>query len=129
MISLVEMKERVRERDNHTCRQCGKYQETPLLHVHHLDKNRDNNIESNLITVCSHCHGILHTGEVRIRPKKINETTYEIITDHLGRVTIPKELLNALGIDFNDASNAPLLFGAYPTLDECNCIFIKKAIK
>ena len=124
--NLLEIKKKVRERDNHTCRQCGLHQKEPLLPVHHLDKNRDNNVISNLITVCSHCHGILHTGEVRIRPQKMNETTYLIVTDYLGRITVPKPLLDALGIDYNEASNAPLLVEAYPDLEKTTCLIVKK---
>ncbi len=30
------------------------------LIVHHLDKNRKNNLENNLITLCSSCHNKLH---------------------------------------------------------------------
>ena len=127
-INLLETKRRVRERDNHTCQKCGLHQKEPLLIVHHLDKNRYNNIMSNLITVCNHCHGILHTGEKRIRPKKINETTYSVIIDHQGKITIPRPLLDTLGIDYKECSNAAFLVEAYPNLEKCTCLIVKKGI-
>ena len=39
------------------CEICGK---TADLEVHHLDENRMNNYESNLITVCESCHSRIH---------------------------------------------------------------------
>lgn len=56
----------------------------------------------------------------------MNEKTYLIITDHLGRITIPKPLLDTLGIDYRECSNAPFLVEAYPDLEKCTCLIIKK---
>jgi hypothetical protein len=47
------LKQKIRERDNYTCQLC-------ILsgsHVHHIDYNKENNHETNLITLCSVCHG------------------------------------------------------------------------
>lgn len=54
----------VRERDNHTCQQCGKYQVSPALDVHHIVPAKDFPLENihiandpeNLITLCRSCH-------------------------------------------------------------------------
>jgi uncharacterized protein YjcR len=56
------LKEQIRNRDNHTCQNCSmtekehliKYNE--LLHVHHIDYNKMNCQENNLITLCLKCN-------------------------------------------------------------------------
>jgi len=55
-------KERVLLRDNHKCRICG---EIENLQVHHIIKKSEggSNELVNLITLCSHCHGIIHEYE------------------------------------------------------------------
>lgn len=52
-----------RERDHHTCQDCGRRQKRPLLHVHHLVPRRSfaRNFEAanrldNLLTLCAPCH-------------------------------------------------------------------------
>lgn len=54
---------KARERDNHTCQDCGRFQIKPLLPVHHKKAYRDFNGDykkanrlSNLITLCRNCH-------------------------------------------------------------------------
>jgi len=52
------LKEQIRERDNHTCQECG-YTEDQLgykLPVHHIDYNKKNNDPLNLISLCRSCH-------------------------------------------------------------------------
>lgn len=76
-------------RDNFTCQECG-YSSTPNLYafcifggleVHHIDGNRDNNLQSNKITLCRECHlKIAHGGCYNNKPKKsysANLLTYE----------------------------------------------------
>lgn len=43
----------IKKRDNFSCRVCGK--RFPLC-VHHIDENRKNNKDDNLVTVCYTCH-------------------------------------------------------------------------
>lgn len=54
-----ELKEKIRAHDNHTCQLCDKKQkqEKTKLQVHHIDYNKKNNKEWNLITLCLSCHG------------------------------------------------------------------------
>lgn len=40
--------------------QCIICNSTNKIHVHHIDKNRKNNIEDNLIPLCSSCHYSIH---------------------------------------------------------------------
>jgi 5-methylcytosine-specific restriction endonuclease McrA len=42
------------------CEICGKEDESRRIHVHHKDKNRDNNDLENLQVVCVECHNTLH---------------------------------------------------------------------
>ena len=49
-----ELKEKIKQRDNHTCQLCNK--SNTFLNVHHIDYNKLNNKESNLITLCHSCH-------------------------------------------------------------------------
>lgn len=50
------LKKTIRERDDHTCRLCGLKQEKPALDVHHIDYDKENCSDSNLISLCKQCH-------------------------------------------------------------------------
>ena len=57
-----QLRESIRKRDNHTCQNCGMTEEEHLviysqvLHVHHIDYNKQNCKEDNLITLCFGCN-------------------------------------------------------------------------
>jgi len=44
---------KIRKRDNYTCKLCNKENSTT---VHHIDYNKQNSSETNLITLCKSCH-------------------------------------------------------------------------
>lgn len=48
------MRKVILERDEHTCRLCGVMEGSP--HVHHINYNKDDCSELNLITLCRSCH-------------------------------------------------------------------------
>ena len=56
------LKESIRKRDNHECQNCGLIEEEHLivfgriLTVHHIDYDKQNCNENNLITVCVQCN-------------------------------------------------------------------------
>ena len=50
-----KLKKKIKERDGNCCQLCG---ETKKLEVHHIDYDKNNNNEDNLITLCKKCHGI-----------------------------------------------------------------------
>ena len=54
-----KLKRQIRERDDYTCQLCGKIQEdnNKALDVHHIDYNKKNCSEDNLISLCIFCHG------------------------------------------------------------------------
>jgi hypothetical protein len=49
-----ELKLRIRQRDNFICQVCNKT--NCKLHIHHIDYNKKNNKENNLIALCESCH-------------------------------------------------------------------------
>jgi len=57
-----ELKESIRQRDNHECQNCGMTEEEHIivigqdLHIHHVDYNKKNCKETNLITLCMSCN-------------------------------------------------------------------------
>jgi len=50
-----KLKNKIKERDNNCCQLCG---ETKNLKIHHIDYNKNNIEENNLITLCKKCHNI-----------------------------------------------------------------------
>ena len=53
-----ELKYNIRKRDNYTCQLCGKNQSElkKRLHIHHIDYDKKNCCQSNLISLCLNCH-------------------------------------------------------------------------
>lgn len=60
------LKRKVKTRDNYTCRCCDMEFTTHRLDVHHIDWNKENNLETNLVTVCKSCHRAIHGKENKI---------------------------------------------------------------
>ena len=54
----------IRERDGCECVICGTWlsagETRTCLQVHHIDRNKDNDAPSNLITLCPSCHKRIH---------------------------------------------------------------------
>jgi hypothetical protein len=57
-----ELKDKIRQRDNYTCQNCGMTEEEHLivigqvLHVHHIDYDKTNCKKENLLSLCSSCN-------------------------------------------------------------------------
>jgi predicted RNA-binding Zn-ribbon protein involved in translation (DUF1610 family) len=57
-----QLKESIRQRDNYECQNCGMTEEEHLivngqvLHIHHIDYNKENCSLENLITTCQQCN-------------------------------------------------------------------------
>lgn len=51
------LKEQIRQRDDFTCQNCKKKQKIRKFPIHHIDYNKKNNEQNNLITLCMKCHG------------------------------------------------------------------------
>lgn len=62
-------REAIRERDGRACQICGVH-ESQLdrrLDVHHIDRDKQNNDDHNLVSLCRECHGKTENGESRER--------------------------------------------------------------
>jgi len=63
-----QLKERVRERDNHICQKCGRTEVECLflwnqvLHIHHIDYEIENLSDENLISLCLSCNSRVNTN-------------------------------------------------------------------
>ena len=57
-----DFREKIRHRDNHKCQRCGITEKRlgRKLSVHHKDKNKNNLLPNNLISLCPKCHGSFH---------------------------------------------------------------------
>ena len=53
-----QLRKEIRDRDSHTCQLCGTHESEcdTKLHVHHIDYNKKNCSEVNLISLCRTCH-------------------------------------------------------------------------
>ncbi len=62
------LREAVRNRDGRQCRNCGKVEidNGKRLSVHHVDGNKRNLLEHNLISLCVACHGRVHGGTLKL---------------------------------------------------------------
>lgn len=47
-------------------KKCEACNHNKLLQAHHIDQNIKNNLESNIQTLCKHCHNFWHTTEKRL---------------------------------------------------------------
>lgn len=54
-----QLRERIRVRDNFICQMCfiPELECKRRLHIHHIDYDKNNCIENNLISLCNSCHG------------------------------------------------------------------------
>ena len=51
-----ELKKLIKIRDEFICQECGKNEYQIHHHIHHIDYDKKNNNQSNLITLCRSCH-------------------------------------------------------------------------
>lgn len=54
------LKEKIKQRDNYKCQNSDCSNKSKRLEVHHIDFEKKNNEEGNLITLCSICHKNVH---------------------------------------------------------------------
>jgi 5-methylcytosine-specific restriction endonuclease McrA len=56
----IHIRRNILDRDDYSCRICGTDQDEEMLHVHHVDYDRNNNKPRNLVTLCQPCHKMVH---------------------------------------------------------------------
>jgi len=78
----IAMAPYIRERDDNSCQICEKTKEEEgrELSVHHIDYNKKNNEEENLITLCVSCHGSTSN------PHRDRETWTELFQEKIGDI-------------------------------------------
>ena len=61
---------KIRTRDEWTCQDCGEQRGNwgVHLHVHHIDTDKTNNDEANLISLCARCHRQRHRATAESEP-------------------------------------------------------------
>lgn len=57
----MEIRQKILQRDDHTCQYCN-LKQTIRMQVNHIDGNPKNHSDDNLETICSQCHMITHSG-------------------------------------------------------------------
>ena len=83
------LKKRIRMRDKFTCVKCGR----KGLDVHHIDKDKTNNKEENLITLCHKCHMEFHSKgrkHAKYQPEEWVEIFWAWVGVHFEKVTEAK---------------------------------------
>ena len=82
----LEIATRLKIARHRRCEKCGFSSfSNPVIHVHHVDKNKTNNHVSNLQVLCAFCHGAAH-GTVTIG-KMSSEDRAELMSWRRERVT------------------------------------------
>ena len=57
-----ELRRRIRERDDYICQLCGALENGKTHSIHHIDYDKNNNIATNLITLCLPCNSRVNMG-------------------------------------------------------------------
>jgi len=61
----------IRKRDEYKCQLCfSQAKGIKSLHVHHIDHNKKNSSDNNLITLCAKCHKRIHVGKIKINDRQ-----------------------------------------------------------
>lgn len=66
------LKTKILQRDNWTCQHCGitaNKKRGIILHIHHIDFNKNNNDPLNLISLCRRCHGLANAKVINVNVK------------------------------------------------------------
>jgi hypothetical protein len=76
-----DLKKKILERDNCKCVLCGS---NKVLQIHHIDYNKDNNIDENLVALCRSCHYKTNNKRLEWMEFFINNTISNYIAIHNG---------------------------------------------
>ena len=59
-----DLREKIKKKDNYTCQLCNKEVKKGLI-VHHIDYDKKNSVEENLICLCRKCHTKVHIYKIK----------------------------------------------------------------
>lgn len=63
-----ELRKKIRDRDGNHCVRCGAGRKLlRALSVHHVDFDKNNHQEDNLVTLCRSCHAIVHAHQIHLK--------------------------------------------------------------
>lgn len=118
-----ELRRKIRKRDNGVCRICGKTNQEewksdsgfPALHIHHIDKDKGNCNDSNLITLCSECHSKIAHGKGCMEPDIFREILAKGVTPSVAIAIEHAMGTNELYYEQRLSANIEKTFGALPT--------------
>lgn len=79
----IKLKAKIKKRDNYSCRLCNKKPSWKNLVIHHIDYNKLNCSDNNLITLCKSCHTHHHLA-IHDQERKIEQ---EYFSSLLGSVS------------------------------------------
>lgn len=102
MYDEYNVRQYVLKRDNYTCQCCGAHPSAKKgvkLHVHHLESRKTGgNSPNNLITLCEHCHKLLHKGKITLDKKKRGHSMRDAAFMGIMRKTLILRLRSELAI-------------------------------
>ena len=101
MLGHYNARQYVLFRDNYKCQHCGCHGKGIKLHVHHIESRKiGGDAPDNLITLCEHCHDLLHKGLITIAKalKRRTKSTRDAAFMGIMRKTLMQRLRNELKV-------------------------------
>lgn len=102
MYDEYNVRQYVLKRDNYTCQCCGAHPTTKKgvkLHVHHLESRKTGgNAPNNQVTLCEHCHKLLHKGKITLDKEKRGHSMRDAAFMGIMRKTLILRLRSELAI-------------------------------
>ena len=101
MLGHYNARQYVLFRDGYKCQHCGCHGKGIKLHVHHIESRKiGGDAPDNLITLCEHCHELLHKGLITVAKalKRKTRSTRDAAFMGIMRKTLMQRLRNELKI-------------------------------
>ena len=105
MLGHYNARQYVLFRGNYKCQHCGCHGKGIKLHVHHIESRKiGGDAPDNLITLCEHCHDLLHKGLITVTKalKRKTKSTRDAAFMGIMRKTLMQRLRNELKIPIEE---------------------------
>jgi N6-L-threonylcarbamoyladenine synthase len=105
MLGYYNARQYVLFRDNYKCQHCGCHGKGIKLHVHHIESRKvGGDAPDNLITLCEHCHDLLHKGLITVTKalKRRTRSTRDAAFMGIMRKTLMQRLRSELRVPVVD---------------------------